>query len=417
MTVVAEKTATDRPSLWHNRDFLILWGGQIVSTLGSRSSTTALPLLVLALTGSPSDAGLVGAATTLPYLVAQLPAGTLVDRWNRRTIMLVSELLAGLAIASLAFAYWFGRLTVAQIALAAFVQGTCAVFFGLAEQAALPRVVPLSLLPAAISQNEAKNRGGALVGPPLGGLLFGVQRALPFLADGVSSLVAAAGLLFVRRDLQSQRTAPPLPFWRETTEGLRWIWRKPFIRAAVLLIAASNLVFQAISLILIVLAQNKGASSGEIGVMFGIYGGGGLLGALSAGRLYRLFPPKTVIIGANWVWAGLLPLFAIAPDPLLLGVVGGVTAFIGPIWNAVMFTYQAALVPNELLGRVGSAVGTITAGVMPLASVGAGFLLATIGATGAVLVLTAVMLATAIAGTVSTAVRHAPPLPTGDAAA
>ncbi|GGP00186.1 MFS transporter [Wenjunlia tyrosinilytica] len=414
MTASTETAATERPSLWRNRDFLVMWGGQIVSTLGARSSTTTLPLLVLALTNSPADAGMVGAATTLPYLITQLLAGTLVDRWNRKTIMVVSELLAGLAIVSLPIAYWLGSLTVPHIAVAAFVQGTCAVFFGLAEQAALPRVVPMSLLPSAISQNEAKNRGSALAGPPLGGLLFGVHRVLPFLADAVSSLMAAVGLLFIGRELQGERTTALRPFWREATEGLRWIWCKPFIRAAVLLIASSNLVFQAISLILIVLAQDMGASSSEIGLMFGIYGGGGLLGALAAGRLHSLFPPTTVIIGANWVWAALLPLFAIAPDPLLLGVVGGLTAFIGPIWNAVMFTYQAALVPNEMLGRVGSAVGTITAGVMPLASLGAGYLLSTIGAKGAVVVLTAIMLGTASAGTASAAVRHAPPLPADD---
>src|SRR3954470_4880589 len=92
-----------RQTLWRNRDFLALWGGQIVSSLGSRTSATALPLLVLAVTGSPADAGLVGAAGAVPYLIS-LPAGTWVDRWNRRRILLVSEGAAGLALAGIPLA-------------------------------------------------------------------------------------------------------------------------------------------------------------------------------------------------------------------------------------------------------------------------------------------------------------------------
>ncbi|MFC1442232.1 MFS transporter [Streptacidiphilus sp. N1-10] len=413
MTVSTTTVTTRQPSLWRNRDFLALWGGQIVSTLGSRTSATALPLLVLAITGSPSSAGLVAAAGSLPYLVAHLPAGTLVDRWNRRRIMLTSEVVAGLALASVPVALWSNLLTIPQLMVVAFAQGTCFAFFGLAEQAALPRIVPTSLLPAALAQNEAKGRGAALVGPPLGGLLFSAGRALPFLADAVSYCTAAVGLLFVRKDLQAERTVRQESLWQETTAGLRWLWRSPLIRAAVLLVAASNLVFQALALVLVVLARQGGASAGTTGLMFGIYGGGGLLGALAAGALQRRFSPRTVIIGVNWIWAALLPLLALTSNPLLLGVIGGASAFLGPLWNVVFGTYQLSLVPDELMGRVGSAAMTLCWGVLPLGSIAAGYLLAGVGPAGTVLILTTVMLATALAATVSPAVRHAPPLPSG----
>ncbi|MEU8272068.1 MFS transporter, partial [Sphaerisporangium sp. NPDC049002] len=275
--------ADRRPSLWRNRDFMALWGGQIVSTLGSRISATAAPLLVLAMTGSPADAGLVGAAGSVPYLVAHLPAGTLVDRWNRRRIMLTAQVTACAAIASIAVAFWLDALTMTHLAIAVFVQGTCFVFFGVAEEAALPKIVPAPLLPAAIAQNEAKGRGAALAGPPLGGLLFGIGHALPFVADAISYLVASVALLFVRRDLQDRRAEPPGSLWRDTTEGLRWLWRHALIRAAVVLVAASNLIFAGLSLVLVVLAREQGASAAEIGLMLGIYGGGGLLGAFAAG--------------------------------------------------------------------------------------------------------------------------------------
>ncbi|GAA3244766.1 MFS transporter [Dactylosporangium siamense] len=406
-------TEPGAPPLWRNRDFVTLWSGQVVSALGARISATAMPLLVLATTGSAADAGLVAAAGTLPFLVAQLPAGPLVDRWDRRRILRASEALAGLALLSVPIAQWLDALTVAQLVVVAFVQGMCAVFFGLAETAALPVIVPAAQLPTALAQNEARGRGAALAGGPIGGLLFGLDRTLPFLVDAISYAAASVALLSLRKELRSGPVAPAEPLWRATAAGLRWIWRHPLIRAAILLIAASNLVFQALVLVLVVLAQRRGATAGEIGTMLGVYSGGGLLGALAATRLHRHLSPKMVIIGVNWIWTALLPLFLLTTNALQIGAIGAATAFVGPLWNVVIVSYSALLVPNELLGRVTSAAMTVSWGVMPIGSLGAGLLLAGAGPTGTILTLTGVMLATAVAATISPAVRRAPPLPRG----
>ncbi|MFI5897113.1 MFS transporter [Actinoplanes sp. NPDC051513] len=399
--------------LRRNRDFAALWSGQVVSALGAQIGGTAMPLLVLATRGSPADAGLVAAAGTLPYLVANLPAGPLVDRWNRRSILLVSELVAAAAVASVPVVLWRGTPTVAFLAAVAFVQGLCAVFFGLAERAALPLIVPAVHLPAAMARNEARARGAGLIGPPLGGLLFAAGRAVPFLVDAVSYLLSALALLLVRKDLRGSDETPTEPLWRAAVEGLRWVWRQPLIRTAIALLAVSNLVFQALVLILIVLAHDRGAT--EVGLMLGVYSAGGLAGALAATRLHRHLTAPRVIVGVNRVWAALLPLFTVAATPLQLGLVGAACAFVGPLWNVVLMTYAAVLVPNELLGRVMSAAMTVTWGVMPLASLLAGYLLTTLTAKGAIGVLAAVMLATAVAATASPAVRNAPPLPSDPA--
>lgn len=412
MTATA-RAAPRAGSLWRNREFLAIWTGQVVSTMGSRITATALPLLVLALTGSPADAGLVGAAGTLPYLLVHLPAGTLVDRWDRRRVMRVSQGAAALAVASVPVALWLDGLGLPQLVLVAFAQGVCFVFYGLAEEASLPLVVPPALRPAALAQNEAKTRGAALAGPPLGGLLFGLSRAVPFALDAVSYLVAVVGLALLRRPLRAGRTAPPGSLWQDTLAGLRWLWGHRLIRAVTLLVAGSNLIFQAQSLTLIVLARGQGVTSGGIGLMLGIYGGGGFLGALAAGRLHRLFRPKHVVIGTNWIWAGLLPLLAVAPGPVALGAICGASAFIGPLWNVVIGNYLMTLVPDELMGRVNSAAMTLAWGVMPVGSLAAGTLLSTVGPVGTVLVLAAGMLATAIAATASPAVRHADTAPDG----
>ncbi|MDR7276489.1 MFS transporter [Catenuloplanes atrovinosus] len=382
--------------LWRNRDFVLLWSGQVVSTLGARMSATAMPLLVLAMTGSPADAGLVGAAATLPYLIGHLPAGPLVDRWDRRRILLLSEVTAGLVLATVPIALWLDALTVAHLAVAAFAQGLCFVFFGLAESAALPMIVPAGQVHRAIAQNEVRERGAALAGGPLGGLLFGLDRALPFAVDALSYAAASIALLFLRGNLRPEPTAPPEPLWRATRTGLRWIRRQPLIRAAILLTAVSNLVFQALGLVLVVLARDGGATAGEIGVMLGVYAGGGLAGAVAAGTLHRLLPDRTVIIGVVWFWAALLPLFLLADGPWQLGAIAAGCAFAGPVWNVVIVGYCALLTPNELLGRVTSASMTLSWGVMPVGSLLAGLLLAAAGPGPAVLVLAAIMLAAAV---------------------
>ncbi|WP_045741859.1 MFS transporter [Actinoplanes rectilineatus] len=397
-------------TLWRNRDFSLLWTGQVVASLGAAVTGTAMPLLVLATTGSAADAGLVGAAGTLPYLLVNLPAGALVDRWDRRRVLLVSEIAAALAMATVPVALWLGVLTVAQMCMVAFAQGACFVFFGLAERASLPRIVAAEQLPTAIAHNEARSRGASLAGPPLGGVLFGLDRALPFAADALSSLLAFVALLFLRADLRSRPPGSAEPLWRATTAGLRWMWRHSLIRAAILLVAVSNLVFQALVLVLVVLARDHGASAAEVGTMLGIYSGGGLLGALAAGRLHHRFTPRTVIVGVNWVWAALLPLFLLTGEPLVMGLIGAATAFIGPLWNVVVTSYLTLLVPDELRARVGGASMTLSWGVMPIGSLGAGYLVTGIGPSGAIGVLAATMVVTAVVATVSPAVRSAPVL-------
>jgi MFS family permease len=397
-------------SLWRNRDFTLLWSGQVISSLGAAISATATPLLVLAETGSPLDAGLVGAAGTLPHLIANLPAGPLVDRWNRRLILLISELVAAIALLSVPLAIWSGVFSVAQLCVVAFVQGLCFVFFGLAQDAALPMVVPSAQLADAIAANEARSRGATLAGPPVGGFLFGLDRAAPFLVDGISYLIAAVGLLFLRRDLQKPPEGPAEPLWRAAVTGLRYVWSQPLIRVSMLLIAASNFVFQALILVLVVLAERQGGSPADIGLMLGLYSAGGLAGAFVAGRLHRSLSFRTVLIGINWVWAILLPLNLLTTNTLQLGALGALSAFVGPLWNVVVFTYAGRVVPNELLGRVMSAAGTLTWGVMPLASLSAGLLLTWIGPAGSIWSLSAIMLGAAIAATLSPSVRRAPNL-------
>jgi MFS family permease len=137
----------EAPRLLQNRDFMLLWGGQVVSTLGSMASHVIFPLLILAITDSPTAAGIAGALRFVPYLVLSLPVGALIDRWDRKRVMVVSDLGRALAVGSIPAAMALDALTLAHIYIVCFVEGSLFVFFNIAEVAALPRVVPRAQLP------------------------------------------------------------------------------------------------------------------------------------------------------------------------------------------------------------------------------------------------------------------------------
>src|SRR5256714_15695544 len=135
------------PSLWRNRDYMLLWTGQMVSQLGSGVSRIAYPLVILALTHSPAKAGVAAALYSLPYLLFSLPAGALVDRWDRKRVMILCDLLRAAAVLTIPLALWLNALTLWQIYAVAFVEGSLFVFFNLAEVAALRRVLQSAELP------------------------------------------------------------------------------------------------------------------------------------------------------------------------------------------------------------------------------------------------------------------------------
>ena len=180
--------AKPKPSLWRNRDYLLLWSGEIVSTTGSQISQLAFPLLILALTHSPAQAGIVGALRILPYLILGLPVGALVDRWDRKRVMILCDLGRFLCMASIPVALIFGHLTIFQLYVVSLFEGSLFVFFDISEVACLPQVVAKEQLADATAQNIATYNIASLIGSPLGGVFYSIGRFFPFFADGISYL-------------------------------------------------------------------------------------------------------------------------------------------------------------------------------------------------------------------------------------
>jgi MFS family permease len=196
---------------------------------------------------------------------------------------------------------------------------------------------------------------------------------------------------------------------QEVVEGLRWTWRQPFIRAIVVLVGGSNFVFNALFLILIVRAKELGASAALVGAMLGLLGVGAIVGALVAPPVARRVPARFVIVGCLWLWT-LYPLALVAlPNALALGLVAGIVSISGPIFNVALSAYRYALVPDRLLGRVGSVILLVAWGTIPAGSISAGFLLEAFGARTSMLVLAAVSFAVALGATLTRTVRNVPP--------
>jgi predicted MFS family arabinose efflux permease len=381
-------TTAPRP-LWRNRDYMLLWSGQLVSTLGTGVSQLAFPLLMLALTRSPAQAGLLGAVEALPYIIFSLPAGALVDRWNRKRVMVICDTGRAVSMASIP---------------------VVAVFWHL-EVACLPRVVPREQLPNATAQNEGGAIAAYLIAPSLGGFLYqSIGKSIPFLVDAVSYAASVVSLLFIRTAFQEERTAPPRALWVEITEGLRWLWNQPLIRFMAFLTGGLNFGNAGVGLILIVLAQHQHAAPATVGIIFSVGSVGGILGSILAPRIQKRYRFGQVIISMVWIEALLWPLFAIAPSPLLLGVIAAGQWITGPIYNAVQFSYRLALIPDALQGRVNSAFRLLSVGFQPLGAALSGVMLQSIGAPFTVLVFSACTAALALLATVNAHVRNARPI-------
>jgi len=402
-------------SLFHNRDFMLLWGGQVVSTLGSMTCHVIYPLLILALTDSPAAAGIAGALRFIPYLMVSLPVGALIDRWDRKRVMILSDLGRALAVGSIPIAMAFDALTLGHVYLVCFFEGALFCFFNIAEVAALPRVVPRAQLPEATAFNEAGYGIAGIVGPPVGTILYqAFGRAVPFVADALSYVVSLFSLAFIRTPFRTAATADSAASKRdlgaEILEGLRWLWGKPLIRFMAFLTGGVNLAFSAMPLITIVLAKEMGADDAAIGVIFGISGVGGILGSLVGGRIQRRFTFGQVIAATIWIQATAFLLLVVVPGYFWIGAMCAIAGFFGPVYNVVQFSYRVALIPDALQGRVNSVFRLLAFGFIPVGAALSGVVIEEFGARAAVFVFAGCLFFFAILTTLNRHVREAAPL-------
>jgi predicted MFS family arabinose efflux permease len=396
----------DRPrSLGHNRNFLLLWSGQFISGIGTGVSQLAFPLLTLALSGSPAQTGFVVFLGQVPYFLLSLPVGALVDRWDRRRVMLMSQVGRALSLLSIPLVLALGHPSVLQLDVIAFVDGIFFVFFDPAEASSLPRLVSSEQLPSAISLYMTTESMSGLLGAPLGGLLYSAGRAFPFVADALSYLVSACSLLFIKASFQQERAkVPPSPL-RETRQGLKWLWHQPVVASLTVITGGLNLIFPAWTLIVIVVAQRQHVSPALIGAIFALGEGSYTLGTLLGALLQRWLRLESIILGACWLFVLLWPLFAVVSNLLMFAAILLGLSLLRSMYGSVEVSYRLARVPDDLRGRVTSINHLFTFGSEPVGLALTGVLIERIGVVRTILLLGIGLLILALAMTLNPHIR------------
>jgi MFS family permease len=402
--------------LRRNRDFMLLQAGQLLSNIGTESTSIAYPLLVLSLTGSAARAGVVSFARTLPWALLGLPAGVLADRRSRRRLMIAADGVRVLAIGCLAAAILLDRVAFWAIPLVAFVEGSGTVLFLAAHAGAMRAVVPARQLPAAAGAQAGRQAAVGLVGAPLGGALFSLSQALPFVVDAASYACSTVSLLAMRTPFQQAREPDRSSLRARLAEGFRFLWGHPFLRTGALLFGLANFIGPGVLLAVVVVGRRQGLSGGAVGVLVAAVGGCLLLGAVASPLVCRRLPVRAVLLLELWTWPG-CALFLIWPNVYVLTAAILPTALAIPSTNSVVHGYRIAMTPDRLLGRVESVRSTISLLIAPLGALAAGVLLDATSARATIAVFAAFGLALAVWGTASPSIRAAPSLEELDDAA
>ncbi|WP_210508671.1 MFS transporter [Naasia sp. SYSU D00057] len=349
------------------RSFALLWVSQAASALGTSISSLAYPLLVLDLTGSPVQAGLVGGVQAAAALLLKVPGGILADRRPPRALMIAADAVRAAVVGALAVLVLTGAATLPLILAAVALEVAFGTVFGPAEFSLVRSVVPAGERALAVGRMQSRTQLAGLLGPVVGGALYGLSPALPFAADALSYLVSLALVLGVQPPL---RTAPAAG--ERLAGGWRWLRSDPLLLPAGLWVAGLTAVFGAVGLAILVLARERGATPAELGVLFAISTLGGLVGALLTPAIQRRWRPGTVFRAAavldTAATLALLPLVS----PYAIGVAGAVAFLLAPAVSASLFGALSERCPDHLVGRAQSTLSLVVGAPAPLAPVAIG---------------------------------------------
>jgi len=373
-------------------DFRLLMAGSCVSMLGSRMTTIACPLLALYLTDSPLAAGLVAFSATVPSILAYIPAGALVDHWDPRRTMILSEFGCGTAIATIVIRLAMGRPSILLLVAVVVVDEVLKVFSTLAERRYVRSLMPPAHMSSSVQANiEARSHVVVLGGRPLGTFLFSLQPILPFLADALSFVVSISFIASLKdKQVVTARVArvSRRQLRNDISEGLVWLLHDSYARAAMTLSACTTLIGQALIIIFLVEAHASRMPSVTMGLALAASGGGGVLGSMLASRLPA--PPKASLILVQmitWVVAlAFLALLGWRSFPCM-AIVMAVQSITGALGNIEIDTYINQNVDENMLGRVTSIGRLIAFSAFAVGPMLGGILVQLYGAQNAIIVL------------------------------
>lgn len=397
----------NQQALWRNHSFTLFWVGQTLSQIGSGTSSIAFPLLILYVSRSPAQVGLISGLASVPYIFLSLPAGAIVDRWDRRRVMIACDTVRTINALTIPLALSNGDLSLVQLYIVAGIEAGMSAFFDIASSASLPALVSREQVGEATSRNQLSVSVGMLTSPSLGGVLYqSVGRAVPFISDSASYAISALTLLFIRKQFQATRQSPPINFLTQVQEGFSWLRREPFLRFLAALNGAA-VILSGQTLIVILLAQRQGSGSAAIGAIFSVGAVGSIAGSLVATRLMRRYPFGMLVIACQWSLLLVWPLYMIASTPLTLAAVTAWRFATNSVYASVLPVYRLRSVPSELQGRVSSIFRVLSWTCRLLGVAGGGILLQVIGVGATLRILLAGSLVLCFAATYNGRLRRA----------
>lgn len=353
--------------LGRNRDFKVVVSSQGISALGDAVSFTALPLLVLALTGSGLAMGIVGALQTLPDLFFGMVAGAIADRSDRRRMMFLADLGRGFLTALIPISVFLDGPTMVVILIVAAPMSTLRSFFLAAYTASVPALVGRSQVARANAMFEAIYSVGYIIGPAIAGLLSATIGPGPTLAiDAVSFGLSAAALALVRGDLRAPVDRPRLSLLADIREGIEYIVHHPLLRSIILFWGlVSILTAPLVTALAVHITRDLAYPDSILGLILTAYGIGTVVGSLLAGRIGRR-SMGFIMLGGTGLTGGLLlvvGLTPVIPVLLLVAVLSGIAQSMVLVTYVTTRTVQS---PDALLGRIGSTARTISLGLQPV---------------------------------------------------
>jgi MFS family permease len=364
--------------------FRRFWGAQTVSLLGDQVTVLAMPLLAaLTLGAGPADVGYLTAAALLPNLLFSLPAGAWADRRrHKRHLMIVADLGRAALLVAVPVLWWAGTLNLAMLCGVAFLAGTLSVIFEVAHSSLFAAVVPRADYIGANSLLNGSRALSFVAGPSAGGLLVQLLTA-PFalVADALSYLASAALLARTQVTEAPADRAAGLPM----TAGVRYVLGSPVLRAILLGATTLNLFNYLFAALFVLYATTAlGVAPATLGLLIGIGGAGGLLGAAITGPITRRIGIGPALILGFVTFAAPLVLVPLAggPRPLVFALLLAaefVTALGVMLLDITAGSVQTAATPPTMLAVVAGFQRTVNYGIRPLGAVLGGTLGAAIG--------------------------------------
>ena len=398
--------------LRHNRDLRIVLVGQGISAVGDAISVTTMPLLVLALTGSGLQMGIVGVLQRLPDLLFGLPAGAYADRWDRRRMMLWADAGRAALTALIPLASVLALPVMGVVLLVSFPINVCRVIFMAGWTTAVPNLVGRRQLGRATGVFEAISGGSFIIGPAIAGLLVGRIGAAPTLAiDAVSFGVSALSLALIRRPLRRSEREAGTALLHEMAQGVRFVVRHPVLRDTVAFWSLVSLVSApVIPAVTYYVTIDRALGPAAFGFIISAYSVGTLVGALLGGRRMsgRLAPQ--LLLG-NLVVAFTTAGVALSGSLPVMFVLAFASGAFQSIVLVAYITVRAASSPDELLGRIGSTARTISTGIQPVGLLIGGILLDLLRGGPTLLIIAALTGASSVLFALSPGIRAAHVIP------